>query len=105
MANLLQVRETGPGALHTAAWRPEYPAGKHPRCGLQRLGSHLLAFWLAVTSCLTCSQLGMASQWQPQTNAPPAKLKISGYGFLGNRELKRILRTLELAGKKTQFFQ
>jgi outer membrane protein assembly complex protein YaeT len=33
----------------------------------------------------------------------PASIKISGYGFLGNRELKRILRTLELAGKKPEF--
>jgi outer membrane protein insertion porin family len=28
-----------------------------------------------------------------------AKLKVSGYGILGNRELKRILTTLELGGK------
>jgi outer membrane protein insertion porin family len=34
----------------------------------------------------------------------PAILKISGYGLLGNRELKRILRTLELEGKKPAFF-
>jgi outer membrane protein assembly factor BamA len=34
----------------------------------------------------------------------PAKLHISGYGILGNRELKRILRTLELAGHKPEFF-
>lgn len=34
----------------------------------------------------------------------PARLKVEGYGFLGNRELKRILTTLELAGKKPQFF-
>src|SRR5262249_28677476 len=27
-----------------------------------------------------------------------------GYGLLGNRELKRILTTLELAGKKPEFF-
>jgi outer membrane protein assembly factor BamA len=30
----------------------------------------------------------------------PARLKVSGYGLLGNRELKRILTTLELGGKK-----
>src|SRR2546425_836223 len=34
----------------------------------------------------------------------PAKLSISGYGPLGNRQLKRTLRTLELAGKKPEFF-
>jgi outer membrane protein assembly complex protein YaeT len=33
----------------------------------------------------------------------PAAIHISGYGFLGNRELKRMLRTLELAGKKPEF--
>src|SRR5436190_10402753 len=41
---------------------------------------------------------------QIETNPPPAKLKISGYGILGNRELKRILRTLELSGRKPAFF-
>src|ERR1051325_10131597 len=35
---------------------------------------------------------------------PPAYLKISGYGLLGNRQLKRMLRTLELGGKKPPFF-
>jgi len=39
-----------------------------------------------------------------QVDAAPAKLKISGYGLFGNRELKRILKTLELSGKKPQFF-
>src|SRR6266849_4922936 len=34
----------------------------------------------------------------------PAKLQISGYGFLGNHGLKRMLQTLELAGKKPTFF-
>jgi outer membrane protein assembly complex protein YaeT len=36
--------------------------------------------------------------------AKPARLKIEGYGLLGNRELKRTLKTLELAGKKPEFF-
>lgn len=40
-----------------------------------------------------------------QTNAPTrAKLKISGYGILGNRELKRILKTVELGTKKPEFY-
>lgn len=34
----------------------------------------------------------------------PATLQISGYGILGNRELKRMLKTLELAGKSPEFF-
>ena len=60
--------------------------------------------------------LGVANgQNSTSTNAPPeetkakadqkpAKLKISGYGVFGNRELKRILKTLELSGRKPQFF-
>src|SRR3954471_7531978 len=34
----------------------------------------------------------------------PAGLKIAGYGVLGNRELKRILRTMELSGTKPHLF-
>src|SRR3982751_2949986 len=34
----------------------------------------------------------------------PAKFKISGYGILGNRQLRRILLTTELTKKKPQFF-
>jgi outer membrane protein insertion porin family len=45
-----------------------------------------------------------SAQTQPQTNPEPAKLKVSGYGIFGNRELKRILRTLELSGKKPPLF-
>jgi outer membrane protein assembly complex protein YaeT len=50
--------------------------------------------------------------WNPATcSAAPAeekvvaaKLSVSGYGILGNFELKRILRTLELSGKRPQYF-
>jgi outer membrane protein insertion porin family len=34
----------------------------------------------------------------------PAKLKVSGYGLFGNRELLRILKTVELSGKKPPQF-
>src|SRR5262249_469135 len=34
----------------------------------------------------------------------PAKLKVSGYGILGDFELKRILTTLDLSGKRPQYF-
>jgi outer membrane protein insertion porin family len=47
------------------------------------------------------SSLGKAAQ---TAKAPPAALHISGYGPLGNYELKRMLRTLELAGKKPPYF-
>lgn len=36
--------------------------------------------------------------------AKPARLKITGYGLLGNRELRRSLVTLELEGKKPDHF-
>jgi outer membrane protein assembly factor BamA len=40
-----------------------------------------------------------------KTNAPPpAQLKISGFGLLGNRELKRTIRTVELDNKKPDHF-
>src|SRR5437879_10987695 len=38
---------------------------------------------------------------EPKTK--PAQIKISGYGFLGNWQLKRILTALELGGKKPEF--
>ena len=39
----------------------------------------------------------------PKASHPkPAKLKVSGYGLLRNRELKRILTTLELGGQKPE---
>src|SRR5439155_27097266 len=34
----------------------------------------------------------------------PAKLKISGYGFLGDRQLKRLLRVLVSGGEKPQVY-
>src|SRR4051812_28437748 len=36
--------------------------------------------------------------------AKPAKLKVSGYGFLGNRNLRRLIRMLVLSGSKPEFF-
>jgi outer membrane protein assembly factor BamA len=49
------------------------------------------------------SRVSAADPPQPK-KVRPARLKISGYGLLGNRELKRVLTTLELAGKKPEFF-
>ncbi len=55
--------------------------------------------------CVLLFLVGFATAgWAANTNQPakpkPAKVKVSGYGILGNRELKRILTTLELGGKK-----
>src|SRR5262249_23646232 len=43
---------------------------------------------------------------EPEKPKPPkpAVLKVSGYGLLGNRELTRVLRTVELSGRKPQYF-
>ena len=56
------------------------------------------ALWLAV--------LAPVGGWsaEPVKEGKPAKLTISGYGLLAEREIKRSIRTLELAGKKPAFF-
>jgi outer membrane protein insertion porin family len=41
---------------------------------------------------------------KPAPKPKPAQISISGYGVLGNRQLKRILRTVELGGKKPEYF-
>jgi outer membrane protein assembly complex protein YaeT len=46
----------------------------------------------------------MATAATAETNAKPAQLKISGYGILGNRQLKRTLATLEAGKTKPEFF-
>jgi outer membrane protein assembly complex protein YaeT len=61
-----------------------------------RLITTLLACWF---SCTT-----PAAETAKPVKIKPASLSIAGYGFLGNRELKRMLQTLELAGKKPEFF-
>jgi outer membrane protein assembly factor BamA len=50
-----------------------------------------------------CANAGQAAPAKPE-KPKPAKLSIRGYGLLGNRELRRILRTVELGGKKPEFF-
>jgi len=65
--------------------------------------------WFSFLRILLCllllsSMLG-SSQAAIQTNKPThAKLKITGYGILGNRELKRILKTVELGNRKPEFY-
>ncbi|HWX21700.1 MAG TPA: BamA/TamA family outer membrane protein [Candidatus Binatia bacterium] len=56
---------------------------------------------------LLCSILVFASasaSTPPPPKHKPAQLQITGYGAFGNRELKRMLRTLELGGKTPEFF-
>ncbi|MCU1311482.1 MAG: surface antigen [Candidatus Angelobacter sp.] len=58
--------------------------------------------------CAACLGLLPARSLAAEASGPkppkPATLKISGYGFLGDRELKRMLRTVELATTRPQFF-
>src|SRR3569833_2301338 len=46
-----------------------------------------------------------AGQAKAATNAPPAKLSVSGYGFFGNRQLKNLLSVLQKPGAKPAFFE
>jgi outer membrane protein assembly complex protein YaeT len=52
--------------------------------------------------------LGVLFQWSAradETNAPPrARFKISGYGFLGDLRLKRIIKLLAVPKEKPEFF-
>src|SRR5258708_39861380 len=60
----------------------------------------------AALCCLLFLCLAASSEPAPPKNPSPPKpatLKISGYGLLGNRQLKRMLRSVELADKRPQF--
>src|ERR1043166_5030247 len=57
--------------------------------------------WLALITFAA----GAADAERAKPKPPkPAILKVSGFGVLGNRELKRILRTVELSGRKPEYF-
>src|SRR5690349_4141867 len=58
------------------------------------------AFFAICAGLLLIPGTSLAADKKPK----PAKIKISGYGLVGNFELKRILKTLELARKKPEFF-
>src|SRR5260221_1814493 len=59
---------------------------------------------LALMGSLCSTPLWAAPAKPAETPPKPAELKVSGYGFLGNRELKRILKTVELGGQLPRFF-
>lgn len=64
-----------------------------------------LAGWLAGGGRLAAAAPDAARPTSSKAKKQrPARLEISGYGFFGNRELKHMLRTFELAGKKPEFF-
>jgi outer membrane protein insertion porin family len=64
----------------------------------------IFAFWLVLSLYSSASSGASPSNEAKPSEPRPAELKISGYGFLGNRELKRILRTLEAGRTKPEFF-
>jgi outer membrane protein assembly complex protein YaeT len=57
------------------------------------------AFWMAL---LSSPQGSPAADTEPEV--VPAKFKISGYGLFGNRELRRLITSLDLGGKTPEFF-
>src|SRR5262245_48413165 len=70
---------------------PQSAAGKMPAALLRRLASFVLGALLL---------LGLNAAHAAETNkVQQAKLKISGFGPLGNRELKRTIRLM--SGRKT----
>src|SRR5690348_7285864 len=69
--------------------------------------THCMRILLCTLMCMSglCVSAATETNAPAQTNAPTrAKLRVSGYGILGNRELKRILKTVQLGTKKPEFF-
>jgi outer membrane protein insertion porin family len=57
-----------------------------------------------VAGLLAFTGLALPARPADTTNAPRAKFKISGYGFLGDLRLKHIIRLLESEKQKPEFF-
>lgn len=70
----------------------------HPRLGWVALV--LLLIW----SLQIDSVADAPASPKPAKPPKPASLKISGYGLLGDRELKRMIQMVELSGRKPQYF-
>ena len=68
--------------------------------------AHRLAGWLRLCGfALWISALFVRPARAADTNPPPvATFKISGYGFLGDLRLKRIIKLLEVPKQKPEFF-
>ncbi len=58
------------------------------------------------TLLLICALLlSLTGSFSAETNSKPAKLKVSGYGLFGNRELKGLVSVLQTANEKPVFFE
>jgi outer membrane protein insertion porin family len=96
MASLLKVTRS---RYPTRFWNLTRPGAFNSRASLA--GVAVVLFCFAVLN-FPPGGLHAAAAQTPKPR--PAKLKITGYGLLGNRQLKRMLSTLELAGNKPEFF-
>jgi outer membrane protein insertion porin family len=88
------------GANGPIQGQPKYLCSRYQPSGLARI----VAVVCILLGLLVTSAPCLAAEPAPPAKPKPAQLKISGYGILGNRQLKRILTTLELGGKKPEFF-
>src|SRR5690348_12575940 len=61
-------------------------------------------FWGWTALLLVCLLLDLPARADKTNEPPAAKFKISGYGFLGDLRLKRIIKLLEVPKKKPEFF-
>jgi outer membrane protein insertion porin family len=59
--------------------------------------------WGIMLVCVACALFELPTR-AADTNPPPAKFKISGYGFFGDLRLKRIIKLLEVSKPKPQYF-
>src|SRR5437016_1989445 len=103
MADLFQVSfapQTGSAGIHAG----ELHFLERRRHGCRRslcfVSGKFVGLAVAIGCCLFVSNVCCAAAAR---KPKPAQIKISGYGLLGNRELRRILTTLELGGKKPEF--
>jgi outer membrane protein insertion porin family len=90
---------SGEGEGNFFGTRADYESCNH-------LSTALFSFLLGLACFCSSGFASTATSVEPakSTEPKPAKLQISGYGLLGNRQLKRMLQTLELAGKKPEIF-
>ncbi|MGZ8919882.1 MAG: BamA/OMP85 family outer membrane protein [Limisphaerales bacterium] len=59
---------------------------------------------LLIFLCVLCASV-VSICAANETNGEPAKLKVSGYGLFGNRELKGLVSLLQTGEKKPEFFE
>jgi len=85
-----------PSAGKRDSWRPQ--CARAVATGLQILLVTGLLLGASFPSSVS------AAEPNPPPKPKPAKFRVSGYGWLGNRVLKRMLRTVELGGAKPQYF-